>query len=213
MLDFGLFFGGIGIGIVVAAPIGPVNLICIRHTLRYGPLNGFVSGIGAAVGDGVFATIAAFGVTAAIDFIMANTIWLQSVGGLFLLGFGFYTFRAQPQLTAQLPRHAFSDMPHVTGTTFLLTITNPATMLGFAAIFGGIAGLGGVKEDYTEALLLVAGVVSGSLLWWASVSGFASLFRQKMSDRALEIVNQVTGALIAGFGIVVIGRVVWGLVA
>ena len=101
-------------------------------------------------------------------------------------------------------------MAKVIVTTFVLTITNPATMLGFIAIFGGVAGLASAGDDYAHAATVVVSVMAGSILWWVGVSGFVSLFRQSMNDRLLVMVNRVSGGLIAGFGIVVLGRVAAG---
>lgn len=204
-----LLVSGVMVGVAVAAPIGPVNLICIRRTLRYGPLNGFVSGSGAAIGDGLFATIAAFGVTAAIAFVTNYSLWLQLVGGLFLIGLGLKTWFSHPHLDDALPEKALGDLLPVIGTTFALTITNPATMIGFMAIFGGIAGFAVGAEDYGRALLLVASVVAGSALWWAVLTFFVSYFRRRMSDRMLEIINHASAVLIILFGIAVLCRIMW----
>jgi threonine/homoserine/homoserine lactone efflux protein len=204
-----LLVSGILVGVAVAAPIGPVNLICIRRTLKYGAVNGFASGSGAAIGDGVFATIAAFGVTAAITFVKTHSFWLQMLGGLFLIALGIRTWFAQPHLDDSLPENALGDLLPVIGTTFFLTITNPATMLGFMAIFGGIAGFTVGSEDYGRALLLVASVVAGSAIWWALLTGFVGRFRNRMSDKMLEIINHVSAGLIILFGLGVSGRVLW----
>ncbi len=209
MIDFGLAASGVAIGIAVAAPIGPVNLIVIRRALRLGSIVGFLSGLGAATGDAVFASIVAFGLTAAIEFIVQFESILQLVGGVFLVAIGARTFRAHPHLDANAHENFSGALARVFATTFALTITNPATMLGFIAIFSGVAGLAGTNGNYLHAATLVGSVFTGSALWWAGLSGFVSMFRQRMTDRLLEIVNRVSGGLIVVFGIAVFGRVIY----
>lgn len=211
MLDFGLVASGVAIGLAVAAPIGPVNLIVIRRTLRFGKLNGLVSGTGAALGDGVFAAMAAFSLTAAIDFILTFELWLQGVGGLFLLFLGLRTLMTHPHLEEAAPDNVTGVTARVFLSTFALTITNPATMLGFIAIFGGIAGLSSTGEGYGHAATLTVSVIAGSMLWWLGLSQFVSLFRQRMSDRLLELVNRVSGCLILAFGVAILLRVLFVL--
>lgn len=201
-----LILGGLLIGVAVAAPIGPVNLICIRRTLKYGMLNGFVSGAGAAVGDGVFAIVAAFGVTAVISFVAAYSGWLQLVGGVFLLGLGVRTWFDHPHLDDKLPDGSLGDLLPVISVTFFLTITNPATMLGFIAIFGGVADFTIGTEDYMRASILVASVIGGSVLWWAAITGFVSLFRDRMTDTGLALLNKVSAVIIVLFGAGILGR-------
>ena len=211
MVDFGLAANGVAIGLAVAAPIGPVNLIVIRRTLRYGQLNGFLSGSGAAVGDAIFAAIAAFGITAAMDFVIRVETLLQIVGGGFLLFLGLRTWLARPHFSEAPAEVQGGAMAAVFVTTFLLTITNPATMLGFIAIFGGVAGLAGAGDDYGHAATVVLAVMAGSALWWAGLAGFVSLFRSRMNDELLHLVNKVSGGLIAVFGIVVLARAAGGV--
>jgi threonine/homoserine/homoserine lactone efflux protein len=163
-----LIISGFAIGIFVAAPIGPVNLICIRRTLAYGLINGFVSGLGAAIGDGVFAAITAFGLTAITLLIEGYSCTLQLVGGLLLLGFGVHTFLAEPVTVA------VANVEGVAGgrrnfigaflSTFALTITNPATLLGFAALMAGLGTLGDSgQKSYAEATLIVVAVTRDPL--------------------------------------------------
>jgi threonine/homoserine/homoserine lactone efflux protein len=208
MLDFGVVASGVAIGLAVAAPIGPVNLVVIRRTLRFGKLNGFISGTGAAAGDGVFAAMAAFGMTAAIDFILGYQLWLQVIGGLFLLFLGFRTLMTHPHLEEVTNDNVQTVAARLFVATFLLTITNPATMLGFVAIFGGVASLSGAEHhSLGYAAVLTGSVICGSLLWWLGLSQFVNLFRQRMSDRLLEIINRVSGCLIIGFGVIILMRV------
>ncbi len=201
-----LILSGIAVGIVVAAPIGPVNLICIRRALKFGMANGVASGGGAAIGDGVFATIAAFGVTAAINFVHDYSVWLQLIGGVFLLGLGVRTWFDHPHLNDELPEGSLGALLPVVSVTFFLTITNPATMLGFIAIFGGIADFAIGSEDYLRASLLVASVIAGSTLWWVIITGFVSLFRGRMTDQGLVWLNHISAVIIVVFGFVVLGR-------
>lgn len=222
-----LIGSGVLIGIVVAAPIGPVNLICIRRTLQYGPLNGFMSGLGAALGDGVFAVIAAFGMTALIRQIEGQSVTLQVVGGLMLIAFGAYTFMAQPRTT--LPdtvdrdgvgtffrrRGSKRGIAAAAASTFALTITNPATMLGFAAMFAGLGSiLRGEAPDaisYAKAGFLVAAVVFGSALWWFIVTTVTGLLHHRIDNMTMKRINQVSGMLIGVFGAAVLGHLVWEL--
>ncbi|MDE1173507.1 MAG: LysE family translocator [Parvibaculaceae bacterium] len=207
MPDIELVARGIAIGLVVAAPIGPVNLICIRRTLSGGFVRGFLSGLGAALGDGIFAAIAAFGFTAAIDAMMSYADWLQLGGGIFLIVLGIRTFVAHPHIDMGVgdapPTVA---MARVFVTAFFLTITNPATMLGFLAIFSSVAGFTPRDADYASAATLVGAVVGGSIIWWACITGFVSLFRQKMNDHMLEWLNHIAGVLIIVFGLGVLVR-------
>lgn len=216
-----LLVSGILVGIAVAAPIGPVNLICIRRALRYGWLNGFLAGLGAAAGDGIFAIIAAFSVTAALDFMQANEVWLQSIGGLFLIGMGAKTWFSHPHLVDGEPQdsakrakdHDLEGLLAGVTSSFFLTITNPATMLGFVAIFGSIAGftLGGT--DYVRATELVIAVILGSALWWAALTSFVAYFRRYMNDRALERINRGSAVLIALLGLGILMKLIYTFAA
>jgi len=211
MLDFGLVATGIAIGVAVAAPIGPVNLIVIRRTLHYGRLNGLLTGAGAALGDGIFAAMAAFSLTAAIDFLLSYENWLQIIGGFFLIILGLRTLMSHPHLAAPEAEKVTGVPAHVFLTTFALTITNPATMLGFVAIFGSVAGLSTAGEGYGHAAMLTGSVIAGSLLWWFGLSQFVAFFRQRMSDHMLEIINRISGGLIIIFGVAILGRLVFKL--
>jgi threonine/homoserine/homoserine lactone efflux protein len=204
-----LILGGLFIGVMVAAPIGPVNLICIRRTLAYGPLNGFLAGLGAALGDGVFAIIAGFGLTAAGDLIEGMSFWIQGVGALLLIVYGVAIMRAVPRVIhnpdGTLVQAAGSSLYGAIASTFALTVTNPATMVGFAAFFAGMKGL----VDYTESALytfvLVVSVLAGSSLWWAIVTGITSYFRKSIEPSTMRAMNVGSGALILMTGLVFAG--------
>ncbi len=205
---------GIGIGFVVAAPIGPVNLICIRRTLQYGSLNGFISGLGATLGDGVFAIVTGFGLTAISQLIVGLSIPLLLAGGVLLLCFGLYTYFSKPpkvydpncEVTAAKAK-APSSLVRAMASTFALTITNPATLLGFTAMFTGLGGLAGDSPSFFSAAFVVGGVILGSALWWLLLTTFVGLLHARIDDRVMRIINHVSGLLVAVFGLAVLGHV------
>ncbi|MFP3944093.1 MAG: LysE family translocator [Alphaproteobacteria bacterium] len=206
-----LMAAGLMIGVVVAAPVGPVNLICIRRTLAFGRLNGFLSGTGAALGDGLFALVVAFGLTAVSSFLDGWDAWILTVGGLLLIGMGIHTYFANPRACAnaqdtRLPTgKRGGNLLSAFASTFLLTITNPATMAGFVALFSGL-GLGGEEMSYGRAALLVTAVIAGSALWWLAVTAFTGRFKGKLKLSTLQLINRVSGMAIGSFGIFVLGR-------
>lgn len=205
-----LIGGGIVIGLVTASPIGGVNLICIRRTLDAGPLNGFLVGLGAAAGDGLFALIATYGHSAIADLFVRSEHTLQYIGGTFLLALGVYTFFADPARAAQKRRPRWSmrmtdDLPHTMVATFFLTITNPATLIAFTAIFASLGDRLGLRPDVSHSGLVTASVFAGSALWWLVLAVVVELFHGQIGDRWLTRVNHITGAVIAliGAGILV----------
>lgn len=210
MSYFILIVSGAIIGLIVAAPIGPVNLICIRRTFAYGPLNGFLSGLGAALGDGVFAIITAFGLTAVSQLIEGYSFWLSLVGGIMMVGFGLHTFRADVQLpcNGEGPREGqgSSSLVGALVSTFALTITNPATLFGFAALFAGIAGLAEDDATFFGATLLVGGVVAGSAAWWLTITTITGIFHKHIDAKVMRRINQVFGGLVTSFGVVILGH-------
>ena len=196
-MDVGLFVEGIIIGFAIAAPVGPIGVLCIRRTLAEGRASGFVSGLGAATADAVYGAIAAFGLTLITDFLLGGASWLRLVGGAFLLFLGFKTFFARPAERAAEARGG--GLPGAYASTFFLTLTNPTTILSFAAIFAGLGVVG--ASDALSAALLVLGVFLGSAAWWLVLSGGTGLFRSKLSASGLRWVNRVSGTVIAAFGV------------
>ena len=192
-----LFLRGLVIGVSIAAPVGPIGVLCIRRTLAEGRLAGFVSGLGAASADGIYGCVAGFGLTAVTNFLLEQSHWLRLVGGLFLCYLGIKTALAAPasREAALKPDSRAANY----ASTFLLTLTNPMTILSFTAVFAGL-GLAGAKGDYRSAAALVAGVFLGSAAWWLVLSFGVGWFRVAREPRALVWVNRLSGAIIFGFG-------------
>jgi threonine/homoserine/homoserine lactone efflux protein len=190
---------GILIGFSIAAPVGPIGVLCIRRTLAKGRATGFVSGLGAATADAIFGCIAGFGLTLATRFLIDQQVWLRLFGGAFLCYLGVQTVLSRPAKQAASAKG--SGLAGAYGSTFLLTLTNPMTILSFAAVFAGL-GLVSAEGSYASAGILVLGVFTGSALWWRVFSGGVSLLRSKFDARRLEWVNRISGVIITGFGVV-----------
>ena len=203
---------GVVIGLIVALPIGPVNLICIRRTLALGPLNGFVSGLGAALGDGLFAVITGFGFTAVAQWINGVSEPLQLAGGTLLVVFGVSTYLSDPLHGRSAEKAASGQvgapsLARAFASTFALTITNPATLFGFAALFSSLGGISG-NPSFADAALVVVGVVSGSTLWWFTLTTIVGFFHAKIDAGVMKFINHGSGILVSVFGLVVLGHVV-----
>jgi threonine/homoserine/homoserine lactone efflux protein len=198
-MDIGFFLRGLAIGFSIAAPVGPIGVLCIRRTLAEGRTSGLASGLGAATADAIYGCIAGFGLTLISNILISQQVWLRLVGGVFLCYLGLKTFRAKP---AEQAAPAGSDsLISAYVSTFFLTLTNPLSIFAFAAIF---AGLEGATGHYVSAGALVLGVFIGSALWWLTLSTGVSLFRTKVTPNGLRWVNRVSGLVIAAFGLLVL---------
>ena len=192
---------GLIIGFAIAAPVGPIGVLCIQRSLNRGLLYGFVSGLGAASADTVYGLIAAFGLTLISDFFVAQQTGLRLIGGLFLLYLGAQLFfKTQDDATVS---STSESLPGAYLSTFFLTLTNPMTILSFTLIFAGV-GIADTGGDYRSAGLLVLGVFLGSAAWWLLLSVGSSYFRDRLDARKLRWVNRIAGLVIAGFGGVIL---------
>lgn len=198
-IDF--FVTGIAVGFVIAAPVGPIGVLCIRRTLAYGRIPGLLSGLGAALADAFYGCIAAFGITAVSDFLIGQNTMIRIIGGVVLCLVGLKTFLAMAPKDGEAPEAR--TLVGAFGSTFFLTLTNPMTILAFAAIFAGL-GLGTRSASMAAASALVGGVFLGSALWWIGLSATTGLFHGRFGTDVLHGVNRVSGALIGGFGIAAI---------
>ena len=195
---------GLAIGFAIAAPVGPIGVLCIRRTFAEGRLTGFVTGLGAATADAFYGAVAGFGLTAVSGFLIGFQQELRLAGGLFLCALGAKTFFAKPAATAA--RMTGKGLAQAYLTTVVLTLTNPATILSFAAVFAG-AGLGQHGTGTAEALALVSGVFLGSAGWWLALSRFVAHWRLRYPDFAALAPNQVGGAVVAGVTLGVAARI------
>lgn len=224
-MDISFLLRGLMIGLSIAAPVGPIGILCIRRTLAEGRASGLVSGLGAATADALYGSIAGFGLTFVANFLIRQQDWLRLIGGLFLCYLGLKTWWIQPSARAAFrphhdqhdhadpgPRSTMASPPSVTrdgrskglmrayASTFFLTLSNPLTILSFAAVFAGL-GLSANRRDYGAAGALILGVFIGSTLWWFILSSGVALLREKFSPQGLQWINRISGIIITGFGL------------
>jgi threonine/homoserine/homoserine lactone efflux protein len=197
-IEISFFLRGLIIGFSIAAPVGPIGALCIRHVLAQGWTLGFATGLGAATADVIYGCIAGFGLTAVSNFLINQQIWLRLIGGAFLCYLGIKTFVSRP--TQQAVPIQYNTVASTYASTFFLTLTNPITIISFVAIFSGL-GATNINGNYFTASLLVLGVFAGSVLWWLLLSSGTSLMRRKFTPRMLKWVNRVSGVVITVFGL------------
>ena len=193
-MDFQTLLKGTLIGFSIAAPVGPIGILCIQRTLAKSRSSGLVSGLGAATADGLFGTVAALGLTTVSDILIGQQMWLRLFGGIFLVYLGIRTLLSEPsgKTTDPVKGNLFADYLSTLG----LTAASPLTILSFAAIF---TGLNSSNSSTPSALILALGVFLGSALWWTILSTGVGIFRRIFSKSALRIVNRVSGLVITAF--------------
>lgn len=191
-----LFLKGMIIGVTIAAPVGPIGILCIKRTLEQGKWMGFVSGLGAATADGVYGIIAGLGLTVIIHFLTGFSMWLQLIGGIFLLYLGVQMLRAKPAQEAAKANRGTTPLKAYLSTLFL-TITNPVTILAFLAIFAGL----GITTAAYSGVILAIGVFIGSAIWWLLLStGIASLSRF-IGKKLFHGIHYVSGIVLIVFAL------------
>lgn len=194
------FFKAVLLGLSIAAPVGPIGVLCIRRTLANGRLHGLVSGLGAASADAIYGLVGGLGLTVVSAFLVNQQVALRLIGGLFLCVIGVRTLFAKPALPNSASATPFGkSLAGAYTSTLVLTLTNPITILSFAAMFAGI----GATADGAGVIALVAGVFAGSALWWLTLSGLVGLLRGRLSANgtALTWINRISGVVILVFGL------------
>jgi threonine/homoserine/homoserine lactone efflux protein len=207
MFSFAIFAKAASIGFAIAAPVGPMGLLCIRRTLTQGPRAGLAIGGGIATGDAIYGLIAAFGLASVSRFMLAHDKPLHLAAGLFLLYLGWRTLTPSRDETdasntpaRTLPSHAGSAY----GGAVLLTLTNPQTIIMFAALFAALTPPGGFAANI--AFATVAGVFTGSMLWWCALVAIVSAARHAIGARLRRLIERVAGLVLGVFGVVELRR-------
>ncbi|MFZ4640885.1 MAG: LysE family translocator [Nodosilinea sp.] len=197
-MEIGYFLKGLALGLAIAAPVGPIALLCIGRTLTQGQGIGLATGLGAATADGLYGSIAAFGLVTLAQPFIHQALWLKMGGGLALCCLGIATLRSK-----SVARKNSGPRPGwwvAYGSTFLLTLSNPATMVSFIAIFASL-GLGNPNQAWSSALAMVMGVWGGSALWWLCLTWGVTLFSSYLTPTRLIWLNRGAGVVLLVFGV------------
>ncbi len=195
---FIILLEGIAIGFLLATPVGPIGVICVRRTLAYGKRSGFIVGLSGASADIIYALIAAFSVTLISNFVYQWQIWIRLGGGILLLLLGLHFLRSDPIVPAAGQSKKYRN---VFVPIFLLALTNPMSMFGFGAVFSSTR-ICQTAADRVSLFMLVAGVFFGSLLWFSLLTGLTSVFKKKLTNGGLAMMNRIAGMLFIVFGAV-----------
>jgi len=206
-MDTIFFLKGLIIGFVIAAPVGPIGVLCARRTLMFGRRAGFFSGMGAATADAIYGFVAAFGLTLISGFLVGHNVFLRLVGGSLLCILGVKALFAETSPKRDYPK-SFKKFAGMYSSTFILTLTNPMTIFSFAAVFAGF-GLAGVKGSVLSAAVLILGVFLGSAIWWLFLVGIFSIFRKRFHSDQLRWVNLISGSIIIASGFLALLSLEW----
>ena len=204
ILDF--IFKGMLIGMIASAPMGPVGVLCVQRTLKKGRSYGLVTGIGAAASDIIYAAISGLGMSFVMDFVTndRNRFYLQIVGSLMLLGFGFYTYRTDPTRKMHQSRKDKGTLWYNTWTAFLVTFANPLIVFLFIALYAQFAFV--LPNHPFEMLVGFMSIIGGAMLWWWGLTWLVDKIRTQFDESGIKLINQIIGvAVIIGSIIMLLG--------
>ncbi len=199
---------GLVLGFAIASSPGPIFFLCLRRALVRGWAGGLVSGLGVATGDGIYATLAAFGVAAITSALVAQRRWLALIGGVALLWLGLRSVLSTPAWSEPLPVRVGAGWASTYFSTLGLTLTNPATILAFGAVFAGLRL--GTTGGPLAATLLVVGVLVGSAAWWAVLASLVAIFRGRFTPAVVRGISVLSGLAILAFGALAVASAVAG---
>ena len=197
MTDFEILLRGMAAGLIISAPVGPVNVLCISRTIAKGRKAGILSGLGAAAADTIYGAIAGFSIHFVIGFLIREQFWLRLFGGGLLIAIGAYYYFRTPRRLKEIEGEQSARSDYI--SAFLLNLTNPTTVLSFLAVLTAL-GLHHHKS-WWQGLTLVGGIFAGATAWWLLLAGIASHFRDRFNDRAMVWMNRLAGLAIGGFGL------------
>ena len=203
-MEISIFLKGLIIGLSIAAPVGPISILCIRRSMMDRLAIGLAVGLGAATGDGIYGLIAAFGITSISSFLVRHILPLRCIGGIFLIYLGLViVLKKSAQNSAYVPSQ---NIVYTYLSTLLLTLTNPLTILSFAAIFAGVD-FTETANNYEAATILTLGVFLGSAIWFIALSTIVNMCKKQCNEYVINWINRISGIFLIGFGIIILATI------
>ncbi len=205
---FLLLCKGIFLGFAIAAPVGPINLLCMRRSLRYGQRIGLITGLGAALADTLYGAVAAFGLTAISDWFLTYQAYISLVGSFFFAALGIKIIKSPPMVAHPDGEAAAPSAWRAFFSTLVLTLSNPTTVFSFLAAFAAVK-LGTSSTEganYIDATIATGGVFIGATLWWIFVSWISARFRTALTPKMIQRINMIAGVLLLIFACLVFWR-------
>lgn len=200
-----LLIKGLTVGVAIAAPVGPVALLCIQRALTGGWFAGLASGLGAAAADTLYGSIAAFSLSLIENFLIDHRYQIAIGGGVLLCLLGVRVLLMKPPQIPERPNNSAAGLVGIFLGTLMLTLANPTTVLSFIAIFAAV-NISAASGDYSAAGLLVLGVFIGSGVWWLCLALGVGVVRHRLDDAVLRWIGRASAALVIGFGIYTLWR-------
>lgn len=201
MIQLELLLRGAVAGIAISAPVGPVNVLCASRTLTGGKAKGILSGFGAAVADTIYGSVAGFSISFIINWLLKQLFWIRLIGGMLLITIGVIYYFKRPKSLQEISSD--ESMGSDFATSFLLTLTNPTTILSFLGVLA-VLGLGH-RRPWTLTIFLVLGIFAGAMIWWTILAFIAGHFRDRFNDRSVVWMNRIAAGAISLFGLITIG--------
>lgn len=197
-------FKGMLIGMIASAPMGPVGVLCVQRTLNKGRWYGFVTGVGAAVSDIIYAAIAGYGMSFVMDIInnQQTRFYLQIAGSVMLLAFGLYTYCTDPTRKLRQSGSSKGTLVHNGVTAFFVTFSNPLIIFLFLASYAQFAFV--LPDHNFEMCVGFLSIIGGALLWWYGLTWLVDKIRGKFDTNGIRLINQVIGALVMIFSVIML---------
>ena len=194
---FPIFLKAFIIGFSIAMPVGPIGLLCIKNTLSHGFKIGFAVGLGAALADSFYGFLAGGGLALISKFLIDYAFYIKIIGGIFLIYLGVKEIKNYKEIPHKAANIKTSHFFKTIFTVLLLTLTNPATIISFIAIF---AAIGGSSVGGLGLVTMIIGVFLGSLFWWLILAGAVSKIKHKISDDLMKKIKLLSGFVLFTFG-------------
>lgn len=197
MNSFFIFLQAMVVGFAIAAPVGPIGILCIKHTISSGFWAGIVIGLGSALAGATYGTLVVFGLTAITTFVTSKIFWVKLIGGILLMILGIRELRSSQRFVS-VNHTQESTLAHSLGTAFIIALSNPMTLIGYFSMVPALAA--NFCCTPAQGVILVGGIFAGSMSWWLFLSSLIATTRRRLPQTFLNLINKGAGVILIAFG-------------